>query len=90
MLLVTSSGCHAAPQGYVTAVWTQGSQIHSSVLDAVDPALQTVTVPASGVAGQPVAMSVVASDLWCGYSRTGSDRAARERSLAALAFRSFA
>jgi hypothetical protein len=59
----------ADPQGYVTALRTKLSspgvdQIHSAVFDAVAPTLQTVTVPTSGVAGQPVAMSVLASDLW--------------------------
>jgi PKD domain len=54
----------ADPQGYVTALWSHGTQIHSSVFDAVAPALQTVTVPASGVVGHPVAMSVDPFDVW--------------------------
>lgn len=54
----------ADPQGYVTALWSLGSQIHSSVYDAVAPELDDVTVPASGLAGAPVAMSANPFDLW--------------------------
>ncbi len=52
------------PAGYVTAAWTHGNSLHSSVYDAVAPALDALTVPARAVVGQTVALSVALFDLW--------------------------
>jgi hypothetical protein len=52
------------PRGYVTAVWARGKALQSSVFDAVPPLLRDVAVPATGVVGQPVAMSVDPFDVW--------------------------
>jgi hypothetical protein len=56
------------PQGYATVVWSgfQGTTqaVRSRVLDPVPPELRDVTVPVSGVVGQPVAMSVDPFDVW--------------------------
>lgn len=54
----------ADPQGYVTAAWTLGRVLSSSVYDSIAPALNDVTVPARGVVGQPVALSVDPLDAW--------------------------
>jgi len=54
----------ADSQGYVTAAWTFDGQLSSSVFDPIAPQLNNVTVPASGVVGQPVAMSVDPFDVW--------------------------
>jgi hypothetical protein len=51
-------------QGYATAVWTRGSSLYSAVFDPIAPDLGALTVPPSGVAGQPVAMSADPFDLW--------------------------
>jgi hypothetical protein len=52
------------PQGYVTALWSETSAVRSRVFDLVAPLLNDVQVPARGVVGQPVAMSVDPFDLW--------------------------
>jgi PKD domain len=52
------------PQGYVTALWVGTSGVTSRVFDSVAPLLEDVTVPVSGVVGQPVAMSVAPLDVW--------------------------
>lgn len=54
----------ADPQGYVTAMWSKGTQIFASVYDAVAPQLNNVAVPPRGVGGQPVTMSVDPFDVW--------------------------
>lgn len=54
----------ADPQGYVTALWSRGTRIHSRVYDAVPPELHGATVPAGGIVGEPVAMSVMPFDVW--------------------------
>ena len=54
----------ADPQGYVTAAWTLGHVLTSSVYDPVAPALNDVTVPARGVVGQAIALSVDPFDVW--------------------------
>jgi hypothetical protein len=54
----------ADPQGYVTALWIGTSAVSSRVFDPVAPLLQNVTVPAAGVVGEPVAMSVDPFDVW--------------------------
>jgi PKD domain len=56
------------PQGYATVLWS-GFQagvhaVRSRVFDPVAPELRDVTVPATGVVGQPVEMSVDPYDLW--------------------------
>ncbi len=58
----------ADPQGYVTAAWSYGSQLHSAVFDPIAPLLSDVTVPARGVVGQAVAMSVDPFDVWSSVS----------------------
>jgi hypothetical protein len=52
------------PQGYVTALWIGTFAVSSRVFDPVAPLLNDVTVPVSGVAGEPVAMSVDPFDVW--------------------------
>ena len=56
------------PQGAVTAVWSgrQGTTqaVRSRVFDPIPPELNDVAVPATGVVGQPVAMSVDPFDVW--------------------------
>jgi hypothetical protein len=56
------------PQGTITAVWSgrQGTTqaVRSRVFDPIPPELNDLTVPATGVAGQPVAMSVDPFDVW--------------------------
>ncbi len=56
------------PQGTVTAVWSgrQGTTqaVRSRVFDPIPPELNDFEVPATGVVGQPVAMSVDPFDLW--------------------------
>ena len=56
------------PQGHATVVWSgvQGGThaVRSRVFDPVAPELRDVTVPTSGVVGQPVAMSVDPFDVW--------------------------
>jgi hypothetical protein len=57
------------PFGYVTAIWSEATgfaddTVRSRVLDPIAPTLRAVTVPASGVAGQPVTMALDAYDLW--------------------------
>lgn len=63
-----------APQGYVTAVWSgrQGTSqaVRSRVFDPVAPELGEVTIPASGMVGEPVAMSVDPFDLWSPVATT--------------------
>ena len=54
----------ADPQGYVTALWVGTSTVRSRVFDPVSPLLQSVAVPAAGVVGEPVAMSVNPFDVW--------------------------
>lgn len=54
----------ADPQGYVTAVWTLGNSLSSSVYDPIAPQLSDVTVPVRSIVGQPVAMSVDPFDVW--------------------------
>ena len=54
----------ADPSGYVTALWTDDSVVRSRVFDPVAPLLNSVTVPATGVAGEPVAVSVDPFDVW--------------------------
>jgi len=54
----------ADPQSYVTALWIGTSGVTSRVFDSVAPVLDDVTVPASGVVGEPVAMSVDPFDAW--------------------------
>jgi hypothetical protein len=60
----------ADPQGYVTALWSQGGHIISSVFDPVAPLLNDLAVPASGVVGKPVAMSVDPFDVWSSVTST--------------------
>lgn len=62
----------ADPQGYVTALWVGASGVTSRVFDSVAPLLEDVTVPVSGVVGQPVAMSVDPFDVWSSVT-TGWD-----------------
>jgi PKD domain len=56
------------PQGAITAVWSgrQGTTqaVRSRVFDPIPPELNDLEVPATGVVGQPVAMSVDPFDLW--------------------------
>lgn len=52
------------PAGYVTAGWSRGASIYSAVFDSVSPELNAVEVPATGVVGQRVAMSVDPFDVW--------------------------
>jgi hypothetical protein len=56
------------PQGTVTAVWSgrQGTTqaVRSRVFDPIPPELNDLVVPATGVAGQPVSMSVDPFDVW--------------------------
>lgn len=56
------------PQGYVTVVWSgfQGTTqaVRSRVLDPVAPELRDLTVPSTGLVGQPLAMSVDPFDAW--------------------------
>jgi len=55
------------PQGYATLVWSTSTSPlsgSSSVLDPVAPELRDLAVPARGVVGQPVAMSVDPFDVW--------------------------
>ena len=61
------------PQGHVTALWVEplgspallyDSVVRSRVFDPVAPELRGLAVPASGVVGAPVAMSVDPFDLW--------------------------
>ncbi len=54
----------ADPQGYVTVAWTFGHWLRSSVYDPIAPQMTAVTVPARGIVGQPVAMSVDPFDVW--------------------------
>jgi PKD domain len=56
------------PQGYATVLWS-GFQagvhaVRSRVYDPVAPELRDLAVPATGVVGQPVAMSVDPFDVW--------------------------
>lgn len=56
------------PQGYVTVVWS-GYQagrhaVRSSVFDPVPPVMGEIDLPATGVVGEPVAMSVEPFDVW--------------------------
>ena len=51
------------PQGYVTAIRQEGS-IRTRVFDPVAPELHNLTVPSTGMAGQPLAMSVDPFDIW--------------------------
>lgn len=63
----------ADSQGYVTALWVGGtSAVMSRVYDPIAPLLQNVTVPAIGVVGEPVAMSVSPFDVWSSVT-TGWD-----------------
>lgn len=62
----------ADPQGYVTALWVGTTAVRSRVFDAVAPLLDNVTVPTSGVVGQPVEMSVNPFDVWSSVT-TGWD-----------------
>lgn len=56
------------PQGYATVLWSGfqgGAQaVRSRVFDPVAPELRDVTVPATGVVGEAVEMSVDPFDLW--------------------------
>lgn len=57
------------PFGYVTAIWSEATvgsnrTVRSRVFDPVAPLLRAVTVPAGGIAGQPVTMALDAFDLW--------------------------
>jgi hypothetical protein len=52
------------PQGYVTAAWSRGQSVYSSVFDAVAPELNVLEVPATGLVGQTIAMSVDPFDVW--------------------------
>lgn len=52
------------PQGYATVVWARGKALQSAVYDPVPPLLRAVSIPADGIAGQPVTMWVDAYDLW--------------------------
>jgi hypothetical protein len=56
------------PRGDVTAVWSglEGTTqaVRSRVFDSVAPEIRDLAVPATGVVGQPVAMSVDPFDLW--------------------------
>ncbi|HET8565505.1 MAG TPA: PKD domain-containing protein [Solirubrobacterales bacterium] len=56
------------PQGTITAVWSgrQGTTqaVRSRVFDPIPPELNDVAVPATGVVGQPVSMSVDPFDVW--------------------------
>jgi len=54
----------ADPQGYVTAAWTYGHSLRSSVFDAIAPQLNDATVPVRAVVGQLVALSVDPFDVW--------------------------
>jgi len=56
------------PQGTITAVWSgrQGTTqaVRSRAFDPIPPELNDLAVPATGVVGQPVAMSVDPFDVW--------------------------
>ena len=55
------------PQGHVTMIWSSDEAPPSgasSVYDPIGPTLKNVVAPATAIAGQPVALSVVASDAW--------------------------
>lgn len=54
----------ADPLGYVTTLWSGTSAMRSRVYDAVAPLLEDVEVPANGVVGEAVAMSVDPFDVW--------------------------
>lgn len=62
----------ADPLGYVTTLWSGTNAMRSRVFDSIAPLLQSVTVPATGVVGEPVAMSVDPSDVWSSVT-TGWD-----------------
>jgi PKD domain-containing protein len=51
-------------QGYVTTIWKEQNRIRSRVFDPIAPLLGDLTVPVTGVVGQPVAMSVGPFDVW--------------------------
>jgi hypothetical protein len=56
------------PQGTVTAVWSglngTSRAVRSRVFDPVAPEIKDLAVPATGVVGQTVSMSVEAFDVW--------------------------
>ena len=55
------------PQGHTTLIWSSSENPwtgSSSVFDPVGPALRNLTIPATALAGQPVAMSVDPFDAW--------------------------
>jgi len=54
----------ADPLGYVTTLWSGTNAMRSRVFDSIAPLLQSVTVPATGVVGEPVAMSADPFDVW--------------------------
>lgn len=54
----------ADPLGYVTTLWSGTNAMRSRVFDSVAPLLQSISVPAAGVVGEPVAMSVDPFDVW--------------------------
>jgi PKD domain len=62
----------ADPLGYVTTLWSGTNAMRSRVFDSVAPLLQSVTVPTTGVVGEPVAMSVDPFDVWSSVA-TGWD-----------------
>lgn len=62
----------ADPLGYVTTLWSGTNAMRSRVFDSIAPLLQNVTVPATGVVGEPVAMSVNPFDVWSSVT-TGWD-----------------
>ncbi len=52
------------PLGYVTTLWSGTNAMRSRVYDAIAPLLEDVEVPANGVVGEAVAMSVDPFDVW--------------------------
>jgi hypothetical protein len=65
---LSSAEIAAGPQGYVTALWVDDPAVRSRVFDPVAPTVSGLSVPASAVAGEPVAFSLAASDLWSAVS----------------------
>lgn len=54
----------ADPQGYVTAIWSGQTAVHSRVFDPVAPELTEIEVPENGIVGETIEMSVSAFDVW--------------------------
>jgi hypothetical protein len=50
--------------GYLTATWTSGGQTYTSVYDAVNPSIDSVTPPTNPLATQPTNFVIAGSDVW--------------------------